>query len=260
MVFSKTCKEMLRAHMHDWIFARVTRVHPKSSTFYYGFAQEESRCRRRGAPPPRTVWFKSGRDVPTLVLGPVLLSTSHVTGPPAVGTLLVGRVVQNRHIAVGRAGKTGRRRLNRFDWWYRDAAPLAPLWDTAHGMVGAVESDVLCRTTRCMPNMTLDNLWAFIRLIEYEDIQSFVNEYYPAFYQSIHPLRGKSGKPGYVLDRPAYRFILDTAIFFGMPCIYDIFAMRMQQQEMQLELTPRQHHGLSQEISDLKESVVIYNQ
>ena len=257
MGFSKTCKEMLRAHMHDWIFARVTRVHTKSPNFYYGFAREESRCCRPCS--PRAIWFKGGRDVPTLVLGPVLLSTSHVRGPPAVGTLLLGRVVQNRHIAVGRGrGGAVQRNLNRFDWWYRDAAPLSVLWDVAHG-AGTPEPEALCKATRYLPNTTLDNLWAFIRLIEDEDIQSFVTEYQPLSNQPIHPVRGSSGKPGYLLDRPSYRFILDTAIFFGMPCIYDIFAMRMQQQKMQLELTPRLHHVLSQEILDFKESVVIYN-
>ena len=147
--------------------------------------------------------------------------------------------------------------MNRFDWWYRDGVPLRHLWC----MVQDVELDhaMLCKNTRYLPNLSLDNLWALSRLIMYEDMQSFVNEYLPPACQQPHPLRGESGKRGYLLDRPVYRFILDTAIFFGLPCVYHLFEARMRQHKLQLELTPHLRRLLLQELQDFQESVHIQN-
>ena len=73
--FAHKCKEMLREHLHSWTFARVTSVKKTATGFYYGFAQELADPRVRRA--PRTVWFKGGKEVSTLVLGPVLFSSGH---------------------------------------------------------------------------------------------------------------------------------------------------------------------------------------
>ena len=189
-----------------------------------------------------------------MVLGPILLSTSphHAGAPPAVGSVLVGHVVQHSHT-------TARKDLNRYDWWYRDGQPLRQMWSLVHGVATETDLAMLCKNTRYLPNLCLDNIWAFLRLIIYEDMQSFVNEYLSVHDQQMHPLRGKSGKYGYVLDRPVYRFILDTAIFFGLPCIYNLFEMRMRQQKLQLELAPRLRQLMSQEIKEFCESVHIHN-
>ena len=118
--------------------------------------------------------------------------------------------------------------------------------------------EMLCKNT-VLPNLSLDNLWALIHIIENEDIESCVAEYFPACYQRIHPFRGNLGKPGYVLDRPMHRFILDIAVLFGMPRIYDIFDQRIQDLNVQLALTPHMDQLRLQEIRDLKESMTIFN-
>ena len=255
--FAHKCKEMLREHLHAWSFARVTSVKVSATGFYYGFAQELEDPRARRA--PRTVWFKGGKEVSTLVLGPVLFSSAGHGGggggrrgapPPVVGSVVAGRVVQPSHF-------TTRTDMNRFDWWYRDGAPLRHLWGVVHDI--ELDRAMLCKNTRYLPNLSLDNLWALSRLMVDEDVQSFVDEYLPSSHQQLHPLRGRSGKRGYVLDRPVYRFILDTAIFFGLPCIYHAFETRMRQRKLQLELTPHLRRLLRQELQDFQESVHIQN-
>ena len=236
--FSKNCKELLHAHMYNWTFARITSIKEKSNAYYYGFAEEVDSLHVAEG---KTIWFKLGKEVPAIVLGPLSFSCNQ-DAPPRCGSIIVGR--------------TGRKRsgLERFDWWYRDGAPLFHLYTV---VCDAWDRDlsILCKNTRYLPDLSLDNLWAFIRLIENEDIQSFVAQYLPGTQQQLHPLRKHSGKRGYVLDRSTYQFIIDTSIFFGCPTIYKTFERRMQQQKLCLDLTPH----LAQEKMDFQDGLDIHN-
>lgn len=236
--FSRHCKELLQAHMYTWTFARVTNVKKKSKDYYYGFAEQVDSLY---ASEKKTIWFKQGKEAPAIMLGPLSFSCNQ-DAAPRCGTIIVGRI-GSKHNG-----------LERFDWWYRDGAPLFHLsavicdtWDR--------DLSILCKNTRYLPDLSLDNLWAFIRLIEHEDIQSFVEQYLPDSQQQLHPLRGHSGKRGYVLDRSTYRFIIDVSIFFGCPTIYRAFERRMQQQKLCLDLPPH----LAQEKLDFQDGLDIDN-
>ena len=76
--FSDKCKEMLREHLYTWTFARVTSVQGQSAV---GVLLRV--CAGAGGPPraprARTIWFKTGKEVPTMVLGPVLFLRRRLT-------------------------------------------------------------------------------------------------------------------------------------------------------------------------------------
>ena len=233
--FSNHCKELLRGHMYNWTFARITRVKRFSTSFFYGFAEEL--CATTVCPGKRSIWFKKGKEAPAIMLGPLSFSCNQ-SDPPRQGDIIVGRVGFK----------------NRYDWWYRDGAPLYRLATILHGTWDG-DLAILCKNTRYLPDLSLDNLWAFIRLIEKEDLRSFVEEYLPASQQQIHPLRGRSGKRGYVLDRSTYQFIIDVSILFGCPIIYKKFEHIMHQQQLCLELLPH----LDREKRDFQDGLDIHN-
>ena len=229
--------------MYNWTFARITCIKKVSKSYYYGFASEMHTT--YFYPPEqkvRAIWFKQGKEVPAIMLGPLAFSCDQSTSPRQ-GDIIVGRtsckIDQNQ---------------DKYDWWYRDGAPLYQL---ASVLGGTWDRDLtaLCKNTRYFPNLSLDNLWAFIRLIENGDLQSFIEEYLPPSQQHIHPLRGLSGKRGYVLDRSTYQFIIDVSIFFGCPTIYREFEILMHSQQLSLELLPH----LAMEKSDFQERMDIHN-
>ena len=211
MGFGNACIEMVCAHTDDWVFATISSVKCKP-TFYYGFAVEEGQH-------TRTLWFKSNTEQDELVLGPVAGRTD-TSRPPAVGTLIVGRVV-GMH-----------RDKFRFLWWYRDAAPMRLLVKVAHGQWNQSHSD-LCRQSRYDPDHRLDNLWVFIRIILLEDLDML-----------------SESRTALCLDRPAERFVADMAQLFGMPYIFRAYCQMRTNFRMK-DVSP----AIAREMSDLEDMV-----
>ena len=200
---------MLRSHTDDWVFATVTsiKVRPK---FYYGFAIETG-------PAQRTLWFKDNLEQRRLGLGPVVGSTDE-SEPPAVGTLLVGRVVPQD-------------KRYRYEWWYRDAEPLSLLVRVAHGQWEGSPT-ALQQQARYQPDRQLDNLWVLIRIVLMEDLDVLAEH-----------------RTALRLDRPKDRFVCDIAHLFGMPQIFRAYCRMLQRFHLPHTASP----AIQQEMRELEE-------
>jgi hypothetical protein len=224
--FSSRCLSLLQQSTSDWVFARITSVPtPKPDdeegvnvdqhtvyNHYYGFAEEIWPSVRSTPSTPRNIWFKLATHTKEgILVGPVKFGTPHYTTLPSPGEVVVGKVVHNVH-----------RHGYRFEWWCRDAQPLMNLVRIFKYGTSATK-DALCMQSRILSSIQLDNLWAFIRLVAQEDLQSFVSQYYPVEQQTEHPIRGEHGPRGYVLDRSPHRFVMDVSKVCNCPAIYTQF-------------------------------------
>ena len=209
MGFGSACLEMLRAYTDDWVFATVTSIKVRPQ-FYYGFAVETGPARR-------TLWFKDTLERRQLSLGPVAGATE-ANNPPATGTLLVGRVVPQD-------------KRYRYEWWYRDAAPLSLLVRVAHGQWEGSPTE-LQQQARYLPDRQLDNLWVLIRIVLMEDLDMLAEQRMPV-----------------QLDRSKDRFVCDIAHLFGMPQIFRAYCDMLQRFQLPHTLQPT----IQQEMGELEE-------
>ena len=259
--FSPACLQLLQHSMADWVFARITSVpKPKPEdedgtndsgatvyNHYYGFA-EEIWPSVRGAPAsPRNIWFKLATHTKEgILVGPVRFGIDHYTTLPTPGEIVAGKVVNNVH-----------RNGYRYEWWCRDAQPLMHLARIAKYGTNATP-DALCMQSRILNSIHTDNLWAFIRLVAKEDLDSFVDQYRPEASRAEHPIRGEHGPRGYKLDRSPHRFIMDVAKVCNCPAIYAQFLERVREaaQAGSLEGMPSDAEmaRLEQEMVELEDS------
>ena len=254
--------QLLRHSMSDWVFARITSVPaPKPEdaegtndngvkvyNHYYGFAEEMWPSVRGNSDTPRNIWFKLATHTKEgILVGPVKFGIDHYTTLPTPGEVVVGKVVQNVH-----------RNGFRYEWWCRDAQPLMHLVRIARYGTNA-SPDALCLQSRILSNIHLDNLWAFIRLVAKEDLQSFVDQYRGEELRGVHPIRKNHGPRGYQLDRSPHRFILDVAKVCNCPAIYTQFQDRLFQARRRGETLrglpeDAELAELEQELADLEDA------
>ncbi len=260
--YSSRCLRLLRESTSDWVFARITSVPaPKEEdedgvdadqntvyNHYYGFAEEIWPSVRSTTSTPRNIWFKMATHTKEgILVGPVQFGIPHYRTIPSPGEVVVGKVVNNVH-----------RKGYRFEWWCRDAQPLMHLVRIFRYGTTATQ-DALCLQSRILSTIQLDNLWAFVRLVAQEDLQSFVRQYFAPEQQDEHPIRGEHGPRGYVLDRTPHRFVMDVSKVCNCPAIYTQFLKMVRSAGEAGQLcperlpSPEELEQLNQELLDLDE-------
>lgn len=226
--FREGCLDFLQTNTSEWTFARITSVpNPqqddeyrdaqgnKCYNHYYGFAEElqmQQNSPRDSPSPPRNIWFKlASHTKEGIQIGPMEFGTPAYNTLPSVGDIVVGKVVHNIH-------QTG----FRFEWWCREAHALLYFVSVCcHNHVDP--PDILCAKARLPSSPQLDNIWAFIRLVMFEDLEPFLQQYLDDSTRQLHPLRKDQGPRGYILDRSPHRFVLDVAKVCCQPQVYAQF-------------------------------------
>jgi hypothetical protein len=260
--FGKVCRDMIHTSTADWVFAQITSVPTPTEedkegqdedgapvyNHYYGFAEEVWPTVKRTAATPRNIWFKLATHTKEGVqVGPVRFGIPNYKTLPVPGEIVVGKVVGNVH-----------RNGVRFQWWSRDAQPLKHLVRISRYGTNATK-DALCLQSRLMADIQRDNLWALIRLVAQEDLESFVQQYLSPEHRQLHPIRLEHGPRGYLLDRSPHRFLMDVARMSNCPQMYVKFEQMLAERDPEelVDLpTEEERQELRRELEDLEESAV----